>query len=437
MNQWEILIQGKRYTADTETIQQWIFENRIKKFDQVRRNVHDNWSSADKFPEFQEAFSRMISANLPPALQPSPEFTPPIFQPPQPTQAQYPAPYQPGGFQPQMPSRPLPVFAPPPVAPFPAPAQVRGPGTSGRPSPKTSMGIGTFLGISSGVVILVGMAVAAIAYFLPSKAGHGQKPMVVTNFCGAKGEITCAQITVPTGWINEKKLNKIAQIQVANRFQDSYAIIISEEKDLYSEHRPDKKLGELTLSEFADLTLQPFRNTNKDFKVISEQDTTVNGMNAHLKEVSFTSTSNGFRARMLFFVVGGRHHLHRLILWTSESRFNRQRTTLDGIANTFREVSQEDFKYRLLVVASTPTGPNQYFFVSNREPIRHNLGSAAVRQMAYGDTIELKVSDPVKQSFNGREFTFDREGLTGSGRFWSSETDSMFTVINLDDLPQQ
>lgn len=432
MNQWEVLLQGRRYFADTETMRQWILENRVKKFDQVRRHAHDNWATADTFPEFQEVFSRTLSTNLPPALQPSPAVTPPIFRPPQPNPApQYPAPYPPGSTQTQ--AGPRPVYVPPPPPPFPAPAP--GGGAPRRPASQPAMGIGSFLGIAFGVIVLIGVAVGAIVYFVPWKAGRGQTPMVVTNFCGAEGEITCAQITVPSGWTNEKKLNKIAQIQVANRLQESYAIIISEEKDLYSTDRPSQKLSELSLSEFAGLSIQPVRNGNRDFRIISEQETTINGMNAHLKEVSFTLPSNGFRARMLFFVVNGRHHLHRLMLWTSESRFNRLRPNLDAISNSFREITQEDFKYRLLVVASTPTGPNQYFFVSNREPIRHGFDPKAVRQMAYGDTIELKVSDPVKQSFNGREFTFDRVGLTGLGRFWSGETDSRFIVVNLDDQP--
>ncbi len=133
MQEWEILIQGQRYVADTETIRGWILEQRVKKFDQMRRNAHENWTTADRFPEFQEAFSRLLSANLPPPLQPPPNVgfafsqpapgqMQPVYPPSPPTASYPPWPY----VQPDPRNQPY----PPPVPFPPTSAQVpTNPGT--------------------------------------------------------------------------------------------------------------------------------------------------------------------------------------------------------------------------------------------------------------------------------------------------------------------
>lgn len=445
MGQWEILIQGQRYVADTETIRGWILEQRVKKFDQMRRHANENWTYADKFPEFADTFSQALPINHPPA-----NSGPPMFQPPAPSSPPFPQPYPPP-YQPQSAPPPgqfppthhppppaMPGFAPPAASGFPPHQTARPipvpPARHAGPPPKSarsSMGIGSFLAIALGVVVLAGLAVGAIAYFGPWKSAHGSEPMVVTNFFGKDGEITCAQITVPAGWRIEKNLNKDAGIQVGNRLQMSYAIIISDEKDLNA-IGTTKDIGDLELSQYADLVQTPLRSGSREFSQTEESETTINGLKTFRRSFKLTQ-KDGFRARMTLCVVAGRHHYHQLLVWTAENRQERQKAVLEGIIGSFRELTREDFKQSIRVVATTSKGPHDYIFVSNGEPIRHTFPADKATRSALGDLYPVEARSPAQFIVNGRPFTFDGEGLSGQGRFWSNEATTSYTVVNLDD----
>lgn len=439
MQEWEILIQGQRYVADTETIRAWILEQRVKKFDQMRRHANESWTYADKFPEFADAFSRALPVNRPstpsPAYppQPQPYFPPqpPPYPPPSVHFPPVPQHFHPPPSMPGFPPPAAPGFHPHQPAPFaPAPAPAHRPA----PPPKTarsSMGIGSFLAIAFGVVVLVGLAVGAIAYFGPWKNAHGSEPMVVTNFCGNAGEITCAQITVPAGWSIEKNLNKDAQIQVGNRFQMSYAIIISDEKDLNAKGT-DKDIKDLALSQYADLVQEPIRSGSREFRQTDETETTINGLKAFRRTFSMTQ-KNGFRGRMTLCVVAGRFHYHQLLVWTAEQRYERQKAVLEGIINSFCELTREDFKQSVRVSVTTSKGPHDYIFVSNGEPIRHTFPADKRTLSSLGDIFSVDIQAPTQYTVNGRQFTFDGEGLSGQGRFWSNDATTSYTVVNLDD----
>lgn len=442
MQEWEILIQGQRYVADTETIRGWILEQRVKKFDQMRRHANENWTYADKFPEFADDFSRALPINHPPPTNASPKFqlpTPSRPPSPPPSYPQYAPPPVPQHYHPppSMPGFPPPApgFHPLPSAPFaPAPGF---PAPLHRPAPpppkaaRPAMGIGSFLAIAFGVVVLVGLAVGAIAYFGPWRSAHRSQPMVVTNFCGKTGEITCAQITVPAGWSIEKNLNKDAQIQVGSRFDLSYAIIISDEKDLIA-NGTVKAIKDLELSQYADLVQQPIRSGSREFNQTEESETTINGLKAFRRTFSMTQ-KNGFRGRMILCIVAGRYHYHQLLVWTSESRYQKQKGVLEGIINSFCELTREDFKQNVRVVATTSKGPHDYIFVSNGEPIRHTFPADRMTRTGLGDMYAVEAQSPAQFIVNGRPFTFDSEGLAGQGRFWSNDATTAYTVVNLDD----
>lgn len=143
-----------------------------------------------------------------------------------------------------------------------------------------------------------------------------------------KGSDGKTQITVHSDWKEEKELNAAANIQVANRVQEKYAVVISESTADFSK---DIKVGE-----FADLMKNNMVQNITDASVTDMTDMTINGMPAKYFEIQ--GEVNKIKVKYLIAAVKGKAGLHQIITWTLNSKYDQNKEELKKAIQSFMEI---------------------------------------------------------------------------------------------------
>jgi len=137
---------------------------------------------------------------------------------------------------------------------------------------------------------------------------------------------------VPVGsWQKAKGLHKKAQLQASNPLRDLYLIAFSEKREKYAG---------MTLQEHSQSTRTQLIKTLK-FPVISGPfQIQIDGQPALQYEIHGMA-SNNMKIAYYHTDVNSPLYFHEIIAWTTDSRFKENKTQLQNVIKTFKEVEAQ------------------------------------------------------------------------------------------------
>ena len=136
-----------------------------------------------------------------------------------------------------------------------------------------------------------------------------------------------SQLTLSGDWEVINTLNKEAELQVGNRKQQIYAIVITESKDDFT-----------SFGKYADLCYSKFVGTIDKPDVAGPTQLTINGKPAIQYKIS--GAVKGINVVYLYTLVEGNKYFDQLILWTSHSKFETNENTMQHVIESFQEISK-------------------------------------------------------------------------------------------------
>jgi len=138
------------------------------------------------------------------------------------------------------------------------------------------------------------------------------------------------QLEVPNDWSLQSDLNDYANIQAANFHEDLYVITISEYKIDFTD--------DYTLESYSDISLQNFADGVTDFVITSGPTRLeINGQRALQYEIR--AESEGANVVAIITIVNGDKGFHQIMTWTILSKYEKNKSLLKSVTNSFREIS--------------------------------------------------------------------------------------------------
>jgi len=134
------------------------------------------------------------------------------------------------------------------------------------------------------------------------------------------------QLTVPAGWQERPSLHAKATIKAANPFEETYVIVISENKIDFA--------SDMTLDTFTDLTRRSMLSK------VTEGDSTpplpvkISGNDG--RQYVLEGVVDNIRISYVITAVETAEHYHQIITWTLRSRIDQKQATLLKVTESFR-----------------------------------------------------------------------------------------------------
>ncbi|MGE5213294.1 MAG: DUF4190 domain-containing protein [Nitrospirota bacterium] len=136
------------------------------------------------------------------------------------------------------------------------------------------------------------------------------------------------RVTVPGTWTKLPELNKQASLQVANKRNEVYLIVITDTKT---------DLDSLTLQKHHQQTRDRMLQKMKNASATEPVSLTIDGHPALQDEL--TGTENGTNVVFLHTTVDDGDHFQQLLAWTLKSRWQKQNRLLREVTSSFRSES--------------------------------------------------------------------------------------------------
>lgn len=136
-----------------------------------------------------------------------------------------------------------------------------------------------------------------------------------------------SQLTLSSDWEVINTLNKEAELQVGNRKQQIYAIVITENKDDFE-----------SFGKYADLCYSKFVGTIDKPDVTGPTQITINGKPAIQYKISGAVKS--LNVVYLYTLIEGNKYFDQLILWTLHSKFDTNENAMQHVIESFQEISK-------------------------------------------------------------------------------------------------
>lgn len=140
-----------------------------------------------------------------------------------------------------------------------------------------------------------------------------------------KSEDGSESLFAPKSWISDTALNNEASIQISNRMKEKYVIVITEEKELFSEG--------LTLAEYTELVNEMMQGSINNVSATDIQDTTVNGKNAQHFELA--GDVQNIKVTYFITVVESDNKFHQIIGWTLTPKVQDNKAEILEVMNSF------------------------------------------------------------------------------------------------------
>ncbi len=151
-----------------------------------------------------------------------------------------------------------------------------------------------------------------------------EKGPAVKKLVSADGHF---EITVPSGWKEEKKLNDSADLQASHRPSEMYFVVLSE---------PKVDLDQMTLEGHSKLTRQALIDGVKNPQVSPPFAMKVGDLAALQYEIR--GSMDGVNIVYLHTTAESPNYFHQILAWTVPSRFDKNKETLQKVIAMFREV---------------------------------------------------------------------------------------------------
>ena len=136
------------------------------------------------------------------------------------------------------------------------------------------------------------------------------------------------QITVPAGWSERHSLNAEASIAAVNPREETYVIVITENKSDFA--------SDITLDKFTEVIRDRMSSKLKFPQVTPPTPVTINGKPGR----QYLLQGEGKLVKLTYLVtmVETDEHFHQIITWTLTSRIDQNQGVLDQVTNSFRKV---------------------------------------------------------------------------------------------------
>ena len=133
------------------------------------------------------------------------------------------------------------------------------------------------------------------------------------------------QITVPAGWKTNVLSSEEAEIKAGNPIEEMYVIVLTELKADFTD--------ETTLDEYTTIVKDAMAEKLSSPDATPSVPMTVNGYTARQYEIQGSSTN--VKLAYIVTTVETSEHFHQIVIWTLQSRINKNQTTMQGVASTF------------------------------------------------------------------------------------------------------
>ncbi|MDP4089013.1 MAG: hypothetical protein Q8930_07040 [Bacillota bacterium] len=176
------------------------------------------------------------------------------------------------------------------------------------------------------------LAVLMSAFFLLSFAGCSVVDQVKDSVAASGKDKTIVskdgkfEVTVPGNWKEETNLNPEANLQVSNRLQEQYLVVIDESKQDFQ--------ADITLDEYANLVKENMKSNGEDMSTGGDKEITVNGGTGKYFEV--TGTVNKIKAKYVVVITQDNDNIYQIISWSLVSKFDKNKDTLVKVAQSLK-----------------------------------------------------------------------------------------------------
>jgi hypothetical protein len=140
------------------------------------------------------------------------------------------------------------------------------------------------------------------------------------------------QLTVPAGWRENSSLNEQAEIKAANPLQEMYVIVLTEAKTDFTD--------DMTLDQFTTITRESMTSNLTSPELSPPLPVTINGNSARQYEIQ--GEVKNVKLAYLITTVETSAHFHQVVTWTLRSRIDKNQTTLQQVAGSFRPTPDQD-----------------------------------------------------------------------------------------------
>jgi hypothetical protein len=137
------------------------------------------------------------------------------------------------------------------------------------------------------------------------------------------------QITLPSGWKQEQDLNSQAKLQAANRAEEVYIIVISENKQDFQD---------INLEKHSELTRGLFLKNLTNPQVTGPTPVTIEGNRGVQYELK--GGINNINAAYIHTTLETPKNYHQIVAWTLQSRLDQNRSQLQQVIQSLRETGK-------------------------------------------------------------------------------------------------
>ena len=135
------------------------------------------------------------------------------------------------------------------------------------------------------------------------------------------------RLTVPPGWAEDPELNAGAELQVSNKKDELFAVVMTESKS---------DLDEMSKEKYSRITRRALAKSLKSSKTTGPKKLTISSVPALQYQVS--GKMDGLDVVYLHTAIEGKKNFYQILAWTQKSKFDTIRPMLDQIISSFQEV---------------------------------------------------------------------------------------------------
>jgi hypothetical protein len=135
------------------------------------------------------------------------------------------------------------------------------------------------------------------------------------------------QVSIPSGWTEDRDLHDSAELQASNRIKELYVIVLSESKEDFQDMTLDKH-SEITRGTLIKSLTEPQTSAPTSLKV--------NGHPAVQYEIR--GFINNLSVVYLHTTVETEKSIHQILTWTLKSMYEKNKPALQKVTESFKEV---------------------------------------------------------------------------------------------------
>jgi hypothetical protein len=153
------------------------------------------------------------------------------------------------------------------------------------------------------------------------KSGEGDPLKPITSRDGLR------QISIPSSWKEDPALHQEAELQASDRANEMYIIVLAESKEDFDAMDIDK---------YSEIIRTNALQTITSAQVSTPATTTINGYPARQCEIR--GTVDNLKVAYIQSAVETPKHFYQILSWTLASRFDKNKSELEKVINSFKEV---------------------------------------------------------------------------------------------------